>query len=189
MERRFSLADGRGALTLREEGGRVALRAELPDDRRGLYKGWLTGADGRRYPLGTFLPEHGQLTLQRTLSLLELQRQGVWPPLGAETALSFSPDGCSGQRKTPDLPEGWERANDLAERMGDPVLRQASAGIGEVLLRRRSGETLAALPFTVGGPFLLTPLFCLMEVKQIGGRLYACFRLDDHGWPIPPGQV
>ena len=118
MERRFSLADGQGALTLREEGGRVVLRAELPDDRRGLYKGWLTGTDGRRYPLGTFLPEHGQLTLQRTLSLSELQRQGVWPPLGAETALSFSPDGCSGQRRRQTCrragsgrmtwPNGWE---------------------------------------------------------------------------------
>ena len=41
---RFSLDGGRGWLTVREENGRARIEAELPDDRRGLYKGWLLGA-------------------------------------------------------------------------------------------------------------------------------------------------
>ena len=53
---RFSLDGGRGWLTVREENGRARIEAELPDDRRGLYKGWLLGAHGRALA-GTFVPE------------------------------------------------------------------------------------------------------------------------------------
>ena len=79
---RFSLDGGRGWLTVREENGRARIEAELPDDRRGLYKGWLLGAHGRALA-GTFVPEGGALKLRRTLSLDELRRQGAWPPAGA----------------------------------------------------------------------------------------------------------
>ena len=64
MERRFSLLDGRGWLKVREEGGRAACEAVLPDQGRGLYKCWLLGPSGR-YLLGPFLPEGGELRLSR----------------------------------------------------------------------------------------------------------------------------
>ena len=86
---RFSLDGGRGWLTLREEGGRVRLEAELPDDGRGLYKAWLLGRRGRALA-GTFVPEGGALRLRRVLSLDELRRQGAWPVTGARAELAFA---------------------------------------------------------------------------------------------------
>ena len=72
---RFSLAGGQGWLTVEESGGRARCAAELPEDGKGLYKGYLCGTGGRAL-LGTFLPEDGRLKLRRTLSLDELRRQG-----------------------------------------------------------------------------------------------------------------
>ena len=73
---RFSLAGGQGWLTVEESGGRARCAAELPEDGKGLYKGYLCGTGGRAL-LGTFLPEDGRLKLRRTLSLDELRRQGA----------------------------------------------------------------------------------------------------------------
>lgn len=86
---RFSLAGGQGWLTVEESGGRARCAAELPEDGKGLYKGYLCGTGGRAL-LGTFLPEDGRLKLRRTLSLDELRRQGAWPPTGARAELAFS---------------------------------------------------------------------------------------------------
>ena len=47
MERRFSLADERGWLTVAETGDRVVCAAQLPADGRGLYKCWLSGSEGK----------------------------------------------------------------------------------------------------------------------------------------------
>ncbi len=85
---RFSLAGGQGWLTVEESGGRARCAAELPEDGKGLYKGYLCGTGGRAL-LGTFLPEDGRLKLRRTLSLDELRRQGAWPPTGARAELAF----------------------------------------------------------------------------------------------------
>lgn len=52
---RFSLAGGQGWLTVEESGGRARCAAELPEDGKGLYKGYLCGTGGRAL-LGTFLP-------------------------------------------------------------------------------------------------------------------------------------
>ena len=57
---RFSLAGGQGWLTVEESGGRARCAAELPEDGKGLYKGYLCGTGGRAL-LGTFLPEDGLL--------------------------------------------------------------------------------------------------------------------------------
>ena len=84
---RFFLDGGRGWLTVREENGRARIEAELPDDRRGLYKGWLLGAHGRALA-GTFVPEGGALKLRRTLSLDELRRQGE---VGGQAGLGRQP--------------------------------------------------------------------------------------------------
>ena len=61
---RFSLAGGQGWLTVEESGGRARCAAELPEDGKGLYKGYLCGTGGRAL-LGTFLPEDGRLKLRR----------------------------------------------------------------------------------------------------------------------------
>ena len=86
---RFFLDGGRGWLTVSEERGRAVCRGQLPDDKKGLYKGWLTGPAGRAL-LGTFVPEQGVLVLSRTLSVAELERQGAWPPGGGEAVLAYA---------------------------------------------------------------------------------------------------
>ena len=59
---RFSLAGGQGWLTVEESGGRARCAAELPEDGKGLYKGYLCGTGGRAL-LGTFLPEDACYTV------------------------------------------------------------------------------------------------------------------------------
>ena len=120
---RFSLAGGQGWLTVEESGGRARCAAELPEDGKGLYKGYLCGTGGRAL-LGTFLPEDGRLKLRRTLSLDELRRQGAWPPTGARAELAFSAGSPGG----PHPPEGWHWEEAPARRMGEPLLARAVAG-------------------------------------------------------------
>ena len=120
---RFSLAGGQGWLTIEESGGRARCAAELPEDGKGLYKGYLCGTGGRAL-LGTFLPEDGRLKLRRTLSLDELRRQGAWPPTGARAELAFSAGSPGG----PHSPEGWHWEEAPARRMGEPLLARAAGG-------------------------------------------------------------
>ena len=60
MEQKWQMQGG-GTLTLSQEGNRVRLEAERPEDSQGLYKVWLTGAQGGRLLLGTLAPERGAL--------------------------------------------------------------------------------------------------------------------------------
>ena len=123
---RFSLAGGQGWLTVEESGGRARCAAELPEDGKGLYKGYLCGTGGRAL-LGTFLPEDGRLKLRRTLSLDELRRQGAWPPTGARAELAFSAGSPGG----PHPPEGWHWEEAPARRMGEPLLALSLIHISE----------------------------------------------------------
>ena len=131
---RFSLAGGQGWLTVEESGGRARCAAELPEDGKGLYKGYLCGTGGRAL-LGTFLPEDGRLKLRRTLSLDELRRQGAWPPTGARAELAFSAGSPGG----PHSPEGWHWEEAPARRMGEPLLARAAGG-GRALYRPEIGR-------------------------------------------------
>ena len=175
MERRFSLAGGKGWLTLTEGEGRVRCRAVLPDDRAGLYKCWLTGSGGRAL-LGTFAPKDGALELARTLSVGELERQGAWPPQGGEAVLAFSFGGGAG------APEGWRREETPEQLMGEPLLARAAAG--RAALFRREGEGFSlAYPWAPDRPFPLTPLFCCARLEALGGRDYVVFPFRGGGCP------
>ncbi len=174
MERRFSLWEGRGWLTVREEQGRAVCTAQLPDDQKGLYKGWLTGAGGRAL-LGTFVPQNGALRLERTLSLEELKRQGAWPPEGGQVVLAFS----FGGETTP--PRGWSWENAPGRLMGEPLL--ASAAGGPALVRREEGGFSLAYRFRPDRPFPLTPLFCFARVEELEGRPYLRFPFRKGGCP------
>ena len=89
MEKRYPLAEGRGWLSVRQNGLRAECEAELPDDGCGLYKLYLRGAGGS-YLLGTPMPEGGRLRLRRTVTLDTLCRGQAWPPTGAAAELSFA---------------------------------------------------------------------------------------------------
>ncbi|WP_297212943.1 hypothetical protein [uncultured Flavonifractor sp.] len=180
MERRFSLLDGRGWLNVRESQGRAECCGELPDDKKGLYKGWLLGPEGRVL-LGTFVPEEGVLRLTRTLGRAELERQGGWPPVGAEAALTYRVQRGAPSRPAP---PGWTWTAHPAQLLGEPLLVRA-AGKGGALLRREEGGFTLAYPFRTDRPFPLTPLFCFARVTRLEGAYYAAFPFRAGGCPRP----
>ena len=179
MEGRYSLGDGRGWLTFREEGGRVSCAAQLPRDEAGLYKGWLVGPSGRAL-LGTFIPEGAVLQLKRTLTLDELRRQGAWPPQGAEAELTFRFTG-KGERSA-GLPQGWSWEPTPRRLMGEPLLARSAGDTGALLRRGKEGFSLA-YPYRPGEPFPLTPLFCFARIEELEGRPYLLFPFRPGGRP------
>lgn len=182
METRFELAAGRGHVELREEEGRVRVRAELADDGRGLYKAWLLGRGGR-FPLGALLPEGKTLALTRTLSRAELERRGFWPVRGAAVELAFSPrDGG----RAWDAPQGWRREESPWTLLGEPLLRQSARELRGVLLRREDRGFLLAAPWREDRPFPLAPLFCFARIMPLGGAMYAVFAFSGGGCPVLP---
>ena len=178
METRFSLLDGKGWLTVQVQQGRANCKGELPDDKKGLYKGWLTGPYGRAL-LGTFVPEGGALKLARTVSVAELERQGAWPPRGGEAVLAYS---FQTERPSRTVPPGWSWVEHPARLMGEPLLAQAAGG-GGALLRREEGGFLLAYPFRPDRPFPLTPLFCFARIQELDGKRYAAFPFRPGGCP------
>ncbi|WP_390453001.1 hypothetical protein [Pseudoflavonifractor gallinarum] len=183
VEMQFALAGGRGFLRVQEEGGKIHLYGELPEDGQGIYKGRIQGAGGGNYLAGTFLPEGRKLCLRRVVSRETLNELGVWPVTGAEAVLAFSRGKPGGGEP---VPTGWTRLSDLPARLGDPLLRRAAEGVAGALIRPVGEGVEIAVPFTAGGRFHLTPLFCLMWVWEWGGARYASVRLDKRGWPITP---
>ena len=177
---RFSLAGGQGWLTVEESGGRARCAAELPEDGKGLYKGYLCGTGGRAL-LGTFLPEDGRLKLRRTLSLDELRRQGAWPPTGARAELAFSAGSPGG----PHPPEDWHWEEAPARRMGEPLLARAAGG-GRALYRPEPEGFSLAFPYAETRAFPLTPLFCFARVERMNGEFYAVFPFWPGGCPRLP---
>lgn len=176
VEERVIAAEGQGKLVLMEEGGRVQVRVRRPDDGRGLYKAYLLGAGGR-FLLGTLAPENGALTLCRTLSLRELERQGVWPPSGGCVDLAF-PFQKSGEA----LP-GWRREECPERLMGDPLLRRCARELRGVLLRRTGEGFQLALPWREDAPFPFTPLFCFAVPREAGGKRWAVYTFSGRGCP------
>lgn len=174
MERQWELAGG-GRLSCREEGPRVLLRADGPEDGAGLYKVWLRGGDRGRVLLGTLTPEGGRLSLKRTMTRTELERQDCWPITGGERVLAFA---FSRQR------EPWQvwAGEELPTR--DPVLRGCLAP-GRGLLFRRTGEGFQLAQFLdEGRPLALAPLGCMARGRQEGGRPLLIWSFDRQGWPL-----
>lgn len=178
MERRFSLLDGRGWLSIREVQGHVECKAELPDDKKGLYKGWLIGSGGKA-PLGAFVPENGVLRLTRTIRVAELERQGAWPATGGEAALAYSVGQERGKRT---LPAGWCRVAEPARLLGEPLLVRAWEG-GEALYQKDMQGFCLARRFRTDRPFPLPPLFCFAQIRELEGVRYVVFPFRPGGCP------
>lgn len=180
MEARFSLLNGQGWLTVEEQQGRAVCKGQLPDDKKGLYKGWLSGPTGRAL-LGTFVPEQGALRLSRSLSVAELERQGAWPPAGGEAVLAYA-FRAEQKKRTP--PPGWTWVAEPARLMGEPLLAQAVGGGGALLCKDEQGFLLACR-FRPERPFPLTPLFCFARLQELDGEWYAVFPFRSGGCPRP----
>lgn len=185
MEEKFPVANG--WLTCRQEGNRAELRLELPNDGRGLYRAWVQGPGGRT-ELGTLLPEGGCLRLARSFPIQELRRRGCWPVTGGQVQMTYA---FSGAPSHPATPRGWARLPQPWQCFPqDPVLAQAARQAGPCLrCRKETGEFLLAWPWEPRQPFPLAPLFCLAQVKNVGGRPHVVFSFTAESVPVvPPGE-
>ncbi|MCI2105749.1 MAG: hypothetical protein LKK00_03395 [Intestinimonas sp.] len=182
MERRLSLSGGPGTLILRENGPRVTVLAERPDDGKGLYKAWIWGENGR-FLLGTMLPERNCLRAERTLSVDQLSRQGVWPVTGASAVLAF----CARPGGAP--PQGWKRHQRPQELFSDCVLQRAARGLDSALICRRERGFSLAFAYQPRHTFPLVPAFCFARMEKLGNGFYLIFEFNEEGWPIPPDRT
>ena len=173
MEQRFALGE-HGTLLVTQEGLRVRLEARRPADGKGLYKVWLLGARGARLLLGTMIPEDGALCLRRVLSRSELERNGCWPPVGAEAPLAF-----------PFAPNPrWYCEPNPRSLVSDPLLRSQIPG-SMLCLREKDGFRLA-VPLRPGCPLPLSGLFCLARPERLDGTLHLVWFFDASGEPRLP---
>lgn len=140
--------------TVREQGPRAVVEVRRRDDGAGLYKACASGPSGR-CPLGTLLPEQGELRLRRVLSIDGLRRQGCWPVERVETELAWP-------------------AREGAVRWDDEVLRRSARRLPRFTLRREGEGFSLIFPFDPRSPFPLTPAFCFARVEH--GRLIFSFR-------------
>lgn len=164
-----------GVVTVCREGEQALCRAVRPDGKGGLWKAWLLGERGKVL-LGTLIPEGGILRLRRTIPVEQLERQGAWPPTGAELVLA-------GSAAPQSHPPGWQWTDCPSQLMGEPSLRKAMRCVERALLRRDEEGFLLALPFSPGEVFPAPTLFCLGRIEELGGRRYVLFRFSRRGCP------
>ncbi len=172
----WSFDSPNGVVTVRQEGNRAVCQAIRTADSSGLYKAWLQGT-GERVLLGTLIPEGGALRLRRVIEVTALERQGAWPPMGAEVALAYSfaaeasppPDWC------------W---TDCPQRLlDDPMLSGCLRRIKRALLKRDMEGFFLAFPWSCHEPFPIPPLFCLAWQEFLPGGQYVVFRFSRQGCP------
>ncbi|MCC8120594.1 MAG: hypothetical protein LIO42_01080 [Oscillospiraceae bacterium] len=141
------------AWSMERQGLRVAIRVWREDRGEGLYKAYLVGPL-RRSLLGTLAPEGGRLTLNRTLSVDALQRQGLWPIRQVLEELVYPFQGD---------PVSWD----------DPVLRRCVRRLSRHTLLRQGEDFILSFPFDSGKPFPIPALFCFAQLQE--GRLLFSF--------------
>ena len=164
------------AVTVRREGDKAVCQAIRAADSGGLYKAWLQGT-GERAFLGTLIPEGGTLRLRRVIEIAALERQGVWPPVGAEVALAYP------FVSEPPIPPDWCWTDCPRRLLEDPVLSQCLQGIKRALLKRDMKGFFLAFPWSKHRCFPIPPLFCLARLELLAGREYVVFRFSLQGSP------
>ena len=177
MERTVDMSGG-GWLRAEQAGPRVRLQVHRSDDRRGLYKVWLRGK-GSGLLLGTLVPEQGELSLSRTLSVSELERAGCWPELRPECRLAFP----FSRRERGE----WYCEQRPEELVSDPLVKSWIQG-PMLCHREKEGFSLAAA-FQTNGPMPLAGLFCLAQVERWPSGLRLVWRFDQAGRPVVDGAV
>ena len=140
-------------------------RCRLPGE--GIWCAWAVG-DGGELRLGVVEPQNGirrRFSRQMTAPLGKLLR-GELRPAGDRAA------------------ENWAAAPEPDRLFRTPGLRRQLRGIQGALIRTAGEVRLLALPYDAKKPFPVTPLFCLAQPKEIGGKLYVVYAFDGKEWPV-----
>ena len=174
----WSFEGPNGAVTVRREGEKAVCQAIRTAGNDGLYKAWLHGAGGRIL-LGTLIPEGGALRLRRGMEVAALERQGIWPPTGAEVSLAytFAPESPP--------PPDWCWTDCPRRLVEDPLLSRSLKGVKRALLKRDMEGFFLALPWSQHEPFPILPLFYLARLEVLAGGQFAVFRFSRQGRPEP----
>lgn len=173
--------EGGGHLEWTQEGALIRLNVRRVLDGSGLYKVWLRGSLGE-YLLGTLIPEGQQLTLERTVSRDTLAQAGCWPVTGGRCAMAFS--FSEAEPEPASSPWHWDHAP--FRRFPDPVLAEAAAAWGSMLVREGTWGFQLAIPMDSHHPFPLLPLFCLASILSIDGQPHVTFTFLPSGEPKFP---
>lgn len=174
--------EGGGTLEWTEEGALIRLNVRRALTGDGLYKAWLHGSQGE-YLLGTLIPDGQQLTLERTVSRNILAQAGCWPVSGGRCAMAFSfPE------TEPPEPSfsPWRWDHTPSRRFPDPVLAEAAAAWGSMLVREGSCGFQLAVPADPRHPFPLLPIFCLATILSVDGQPHVTFAFSPSGEPKFP---
>lgn len=172
----WSFDSPNGAVTVRQEGENAVCQVIRRADSAGLYKAWLHGTGGKTL-LGTLIPEGGALRLRRVLEIAALERQGAWPPAGAEVVLAYP----FASESPPPADWCW---TDCPQRLiKDAVVSKSLYGVKRALLKRDMEGFFLAFPWSCHSPFPIPPLFCLAGLEKLAGGTYAVFRFSRQGRP------
>ena len=141
------------------------VRCRLPGED--IWCAWAVGDRGE-LRLGVVEPQNGirrRFSHQMTAPLGKLLR-GELRPAGDRTE------------------ENWTAAPEPDRLFRTPWLRrQLPDGRGALTRTAEAGRFLA-LPYDEKRPFPLTPLFCLAQPRNIGGKRYLVYAFDGKEWPV-----
>ena len=160
-----------GEATVREDGVRVEICAEIRDPGDGLYRAVLTGERGE-LSLGVMEPQDGMLTLRRRPERCEVARVGEGRCIRVGCAFPF------GKKSV------WTRTDEPVQLVRDDFLRDRLARQSYAWWRRSGEEILMALPLRADAPFPMESMFCLACVERVEGELCVVYAFDENGVPV-----
>ena len=141
------------------------VRCRLPEER--IWCAWVVGDRGE-LRLGVVEPQNGirrRFSHQMTAPLGKLLR-GELRPAGDRTE------------------ENWTAAPEPDRLFRTPWLRRQLRDVRGALTRTAEAGKFLALPYDEKQPFPLTPLFCLAQPRNIGGKRYLVYAFDGKEWPV-----
>ena len=141
------------------------VRCRLPGED--IWCAWAVGDRGE-LRLGVVEPQNGirrRFSHQMTAPLGKLLR-GELRPAGDRTE------------------ENWTAAPEPDRLFRTPWLRRQLRDVRGALTRTAEAGKFLALPYDEKQPFPLTPLFCMAQPRNIGGKRYLVYAFDGKEWPV-----
>ena len=141
------------------------VRCRLPGED--IWCAWAVGDRGE-LRLGVVEPQNGirrRFSHQMTAPLGKLLR-GELRPAGDRTE------------------ENWTAAPEPDRLFRTPWLRRQLRDVRGALTRTAEAGRFLALPYDEKQPFPLTPLFCMAQPRNIGGKRYLVYAFDGKEWPV-----
>ena len=141
------------------------VRCRLPGED--IWCAWAVGDRGE-LRLGVVEPQNGirrRFSHQMTAPLGKLLR-GELRPAGDRTE------------------ENWTAAPEPDRLFRTPWLRRQLRDVRGALTRTAEAGRFLALPYEEKQPFPLTPLFCMAQPRNIGGKRYLVYAFDGKEWPV-----